>query len=217
MRRNKDRTDADGMSAPRSRGWGPFSGGQLTLIIVTVVVMVGLPVGAFAVVKGSNSFITDATSGTHAKVTSNGQLQTHPNGPLTVSGSVTPAAPASMIVDSLDGGLVPSLDYQPLLLETLSAGKAVVVTSITIGPHGVLNSTASVEIKVGSTPALSYAIGVVTLNPGTQPVTLPFPSGLPIKHDHQLWLFGRGPSIYADASVNGYYVPAAQCSATTCY
>jgi len=58
------------------RGWGPFSGAQLTIIIVAIAVMVLLPVGAFAVVSGSNAFITDATSGKQAKVTSNGEVLT---------------------------------------------------------------------------------------------------------------------------------------------
>jgi hypothetical protein len=56
------------------RGWGPFSGGQITVIILAVVVMVGLPVGAFAVVSGSNVFVTDATSGKHATVNPGGQM-----------------------------------------------------------------------------------------------------------------------------------------------
>jgi hypothetical protein len=58
------------------RGWGPFSGGQLTIIIVAICVMVMLPVGAFAVVSGSNVFVTDATSGVQAKVNASGELQT---------------------------------------------------------------------------------------------------------------------------------------------
>ena len=56
------------------RGWGPFSGAQLTVIVTAVVVMVMLPVGAFAVVSGSNVFVTDATSGKHATVNSLGQV-----------------------------------------------------------------------------------------------------------------------------------------------
>jgi len=58
------------------RGWGPFSGAQLTIIIVAICVMVMLPVGAFAVVSGSNVFVTDATTGAQAKVNAQGELQT---------------------------------------------------------------------------------------------------------------------------------------------
>ncbi len=58
------------------RGWGPFSGAQLTIIIVAIAVMVLLPVGAFAVVSGTNSFVTDPGTGKQAKVTANGEVLT---------------------------------------------------------------------------------------------------------------------------------------------
>src|SRR6201988_2822509 len=59
------------------RGWGPFSGGQLTVIIVAICVMVMLPVGAFAVVAGDNVFVTDPTTGKQAKVTPAGEVMTN--------------------------------------------------------------------------------------------------------------------------------------------
>ena len=43
-----------------SRGWGPFTGGQLTAIVITLAIVIGFPVAAFAV-TGSNVFVTDAT------------------------------------------------------------------------------------------------------------------------------------------------------------
>ncbi len=68
---------------------GPFTGRQLTTIIVTLIVVALFPIGAWAV-TGSNIFVTDATSGAHAKVDGNGNLQTKVS-----SGFVdaTPAAP----------------------------------------------------------------------------------------------------------------------------
>jgi hypothetical protein len=57
------------------RGWGPFSGGQLTVIIVAIAVMILLPVGAFAAVAGSNVFVTDATSGKTQVVNAAGQAE----------------------------------------------------------------------------------------------------------------------------------------------
>src|SRR5256885_17130458 len=57
------------------RGLGPFTSGHLTLIIVTLTIVIGFPFAAFAV-TGSNIFVTDATSGTHAKVDANGNLNT---------------------------------------------------------------------------------------------------------------------------------------------
>jgi hypothetical protein len=49
------------------RGWGPFSGGQLTIIIVTFGVLLLLPVGAWAV-SFSNVAITDPGGVNQAKV-----------------------------------------------------------------------------------------------------------------------------------------------------
>ena len=49
-----------------ARGLGPFSGGQLTIIIVTVVVAVAFPMAAGAVGTAMN--LVDATSGAQARV-----------------------------------------------------------------------------------------------------------------------------------------------------
>ena len=56
------------------RGLGPLSSGHLTIIVVTLVVVVAFPL------TGNNVFVTDATSGTHAKVDSGGNVQTKVNG-----------------------------------------------------------------------------------------------------------------------------------------
>ena len=57
------------------RDRGPFTGRQLTTIILGVVLAVAFPVGAWAV-TGTNAFITDAASGQHAMVDSGGNLHT---------------------------------------------------------------------------------------------------------------------------------------------
>src|SRR4051812_20932837 len=61
------------------RGLGPFSGGQLTLIIVVLALVIGLPIGAFAV-SATNVSIVDSTGAKHANVDSNGQLLTRQSG-----------------------------------------------------------------------------------------------------------------------------------------
>src|SRR3954468_11693229 len=72
---------------------GPFTGRQLTTVIVAIVVMVMLPVGAMAV-TGSNVFVTDATSGARAKVDTAGNVQSKVSGGSVVA---PPAAPNAMI------------------------------------------------------------------------------------------------------------------------
>jgi hypothetical protein len=95
--------DTDTNAIPRRRGLGPFSGGQLTAIIVTIAVMIMLPVGAWAVVTGSNVFVTDAVSGKQASVNTSGQLLTAENATSVViasgSSSVSPNGNALLFVN----------------------------------------------------------------------------------------------------------------------
>ena len=76
MRLRKNQTDpinANGDATPDTRrrrtgrGWGPFSGGQLTAIILGITLAIAYPVGAWAV-SGSNVFVTDSISGKTARV-----------------------------------------------------------------------------------------------------------------------------------------------------
>ncbi len=63
------------------RGIGPFTSGHLTAIVITVVVVVGFPFAAGAV-TGSNTFITDFTSGAHAGVDAKQDLNTAIHDPV---------------------------------------------------------------------------------------------------------------------------------------
>jgi hypothetical protein len=68
MRRDKERTNADGASAPRSRGLGPFSGGQLTVVIVAIAAMFAIPTAALAASGAftNNSATVPAVMGTNS-------------------------------------------------------------------------------------------------------------------------------------------------------
>jgi hypothetical protein len=144
-----------GSTRRERQGLGPFTSTQLTIIIVTLIVVLGFPFAAFAV-TGSNSFITDATTGTNAKVgtqqdlnasvhdptsgaganvDANGNLQTKVNGTVGVSGTVTAtqASPGflkafTFAVDAESGVLCGAV--------TPPAGFALVVTRITISTLG---------------------------------------------------------------------------------
>ena len=85
-----DASDAAVETGARRRGLGPFSGGQLTLIIVTFAVLLLFPIGAWAV-AGSNVFVTDAVSGKQASVNTSGQLATSENAAtVVISSGATP-------------------------------------------------------------------------------------------------------------------------------
>jgi hypothetical protein len=88
---------SEGKRSRSGRGWGPFSGAQLTIIIVTISVMILLPVGAFAVVSGSNVFITDAVSGKQAKVSTNGEVLTNTRATQLISTGTMTVDPATSV------------------------------------------------------------------------------------------------------------------------
>jgi hypothetical protein len=84
----------------RRRGLGPFTGTQLTVIIVTFAVLVMFPVGAWAV-SFSNVAITDPGGVHQAKVDATGHLYVGDGaGQLTVDGTVNarPTTPTKPIV-----------------------------------------------------------------------------------------------------------------------
>ena len=61
------------------RSWGPFSGGQLTMMVCVIVVAIAFPVGAWAV-SGTSVFVTDNVSGKTATVNASGQLSVNAGG-----------------------------------------------------------------------------------------------------------------------------------------
>jgi hypothetical protein len=82
------------------RGWGPFTGGQLTVMVCVVAVVVLFPVGAWAL-SFSNVAITDPGGVNQAKVDATGKLAVGDGtGPLSVDGMVNarPALPTKPIV-----------------------------------------------------------------------------------------------------------------------
>jgi hypothetical protein len=199
--------------AREGRGVGVFSSGHLTIIIVAVVVMIGLPVGAFAAVSGSNSFITDAVSGTHAKVTTAGALQTSATGAVTA----TAAAPGAAFVKvGTVSGVGRSCGFV-----TPPAGKALVITSIDEVPVG---AAVSFDVQLNVVADTAAACGGVKTSIANgfygsdNPHEVVLNPGLGLKNGHYLDLTiaitpggaaSPGPSA---AYIYGYTVPAASCT-----
>jgi hypothetical protein len=182
------------------RGWGPFSGGQLTMIIVTFAVLLLFPIGAWAI-SGSNVFVTDATSGSHASV--NG-------GALTVA----QASPKNLFVRSGPVGGTFARILKPL------PGKAAIVTSIvwdvyTAAATGASHNIAA-AISATDTSCSSLVLDPATgfpafdFNPaGIGLTVVPFQPGLVIPANRALCVanFDTG-NISAEVYVYGYYVAA---------
>ena len=83
MRLRKNQSDAEqssGIADTRKnrrrerRGWGPFSGGQLTIIIVTLAIVIGFPVAAFSVTGSATNIVDPVTAANKAKVDAKGNL-----------------------------------------------------------------------------------------------------------------------------------------------
>ena len=185
-------------TAEKPRGLGPFSGRQLTAIILTLLVVVGFPVGAFAV-TGSSVFITDHTSGAHAVVDSQGNLATSavPRG----GGFVAAALGAS--------GTNRCAFFAP------PAGKAAVITSVALVPLAA-SSSSEVTAQVTVNKAAGCASTVYVFDLGTfasdAPSVLPLNPGITVANGHNVSLNVLGGSGFVTAEVYGYYVPASVCS-----
>ena len=204
-------------SSKSRRGFGPFSGGQLTVIVVTLATLLLFPMGAWAL-SFTNVSIIDPGGANRAKVNSSGQVS------ASIVGSVdaTPAAPQLSATKGWRGTFASDNLYQTVY--TVPSNHAYVINSIDV----------SVKDKPGPNPltvlvwattncdASSYsyaAVGnglvghLVFLAPGRQTITLP--AGLTIAAGHRLcstafdgYVDGTNTLYYV---ANGYYVPPSKC------
>jgi hypothetical protein len=193
----------------RTRGWGPFTGRQLTTIICVGLVTILFPVGAWAV-TGSNVFITNASTGAHAAVTSGGAL--------TVTGSVNAnqAQPASTFTYFSGASETSGCNR---VTPPVPAGKALVVTSVNVAVNAVTTGPVFVVVDAatGASPCgaiesvdESYVAGAKTSE------DVQIPSGVVIKPGHAVGVFLQSASGDASAvvHVHGYYVASTLCTVT---
>jgi hypothetical protein len=174
------------LDTKQRRGLGPFNGTQLTVIICVIVAAVAIPVGASAV-TGSNTFVTDATTGTHAKVDSTGNLQTK-----VVGGSVTAYPPGTAAFHAL------TFSCNQCAVAVPPSGKAVLITSIHLNMENVATTGDNDFISLyratnSSCSTNEVEIGLV--NPsGLGETVLPFEPGFPIQAGKALCIFNHDPS-----------------------
>jgi hypothetical protein len=206
---------ADERRRREGSGWGPFSGGQLSAIIITLAIVIGFPVAAFAV-TGSNVFVTDAASGTHVKVNALGQLS------VAATGSVTAdqAAPSAFYQKTGGGNFgTDGSGHVTLCTPALPSGKALVVTSVNEAFH----TAASPDVVLLGRESNSGGCGQVnqkniddSSTSGTagshilsfQPGVV-VPSGMHLVFDVQS--NSQTADYTFDWSVSGYLVPASVC------
>lgn len=194
---------ASQQSVPQTRHVGPFSGGQLTAIIISLVVMIGFPAGAFAVTRATAVTIT-SPSGIHAIVDPTGGLQVA--GPPPSSGFT---ADFDLHTISTNCGVM-----------TTPPGKALVITSIDEVPMGTVASSQDVFIYVWAGPTSDctspqYAIAADMFGSDT-PHQVTYSPGIGIKTGHYLRMHVDGPTNSSGSVIiHGYTVPASECSPAT--
>jgi hypothetical protein len=172
------------------------------------LLVIGFPVGAFAV-SGSNTFVTDSTTGAHAKVSSTGSLQTSVTG--TVSATALP--PLGSFVKMAVGSSTPVCGFL-----TPPEGKALVITAVDQVPtNASVESNAQLNVLVDTSSdcdgtQTSIANGLFSQ---LQPRELTFNPGIGLKSGQHLDLYSSGGGFVGYVYVYGYIVPAADC-ATGC-
>ena len=240
MRLRKNRSDAiDGTTGEAGkrrrrsgRGWGPFSGSQLMVIIVTLAIVIGFPVAAFSVTGSSTNIVDpvtaankakvdvkgnlytatrDAVSGTAAKVNSLGQLSVAATGSVTATPTPPSASYTSEAFATESGGACSSIT------PTVPAGKALIVTSITVSMSSVTTGPVVADL-VSATPGspcgfLSFADGIwISGAKVSQVITIP--SGFPVKPGHVLGveMFSTSGDAAGPFFVHGYLVSSTLCT-----
>ena len=223
---NRARSDASikGKTPKRrreGRGLGPFSSGHLTIIIVTVVIVVAFPFAAYAV-TGNNVFVTDASSGTQARVDAFGGLRTvvcTPNTgttPTTVTGANCAKVDANGNLQTFVRGAVTATPTQPsgsFFAETQVAllagggnnidiagpptGKALMLTSISVDVTSLPTPGGQIFVfrKIGGT-ACSNATNDRNIGQftatGVGMQTISMPSGVPVPNGDRVCVYWNG-------------------------
>jgi hypothetical protein len=191
------------------RGWGPFTGGQLTALILGVVVAIAFPVGAWAV-SGTSVFVTDNVSGKTAAVNGLRQLSVAATGSVTA----TPTPPNASF-DQFSS--VDNPGQCNSVTSTVPTGKALIVSSVTVdvrtgttGPFAVYLYAAS----PGSPCVPKADLDISEVSGAGHSEVIPFPEGLPIKAGHVIGVLLNGGSgdAFAYVNVKGYFVPSTMCT-----
>jgi hypothetical protein len=170
------------------------------MIVITAIIVIGLPVGAIAAISSSNVFITDHGSGANAAVSPGGNLKTASQPQV---GSLLMSAAAMSGSDACAFVQVP-------------AGKAFVITEVTWSPVGaVVGADTSEYLELDGAANCSLPLARIAggsfAQDGVYETT--FSPGLGIGDGHYVDLQVSSAShASSQAFVYGYFVPMSQCA-----
>ncbi len=176
---------------------GPFTGRQLTTIIVAVIVAVAVPTAAYGLTVG-HTVVTDSTTHAFASVTPTGSLQ------------VAAAAPSAFVQNGPSS--LNTTFYVPVAVAP--TGLALIVTVIHVdtfadptpgsGQYAEFLITAAANCTGGQVGSYTQLV-----NPGAVgEIDVPLSPGVPVPTGGTLCGLVSG-AVRADVSVSGYTVPAA--------
>jgi hypothetical protein len=179
-----------------TKNLGPFTGRQLTTIIIALIAgAVLIPTGAYAVGAITHVDIQDKVTRTPAVVTPTGHLQ------------VAEAAPGALF-QNFSTGLTSTFKS----VASPPGGAALVITTVHVDTFADPTPGAgqAVDLQLGTGTTCSGFVGTYfqTVNPGGMGETdIPLAPGLGIPAGDSLCASEFG-SVKADVSVSGYTVPA---------
>jgi hypothetical protein len=203
-----------------TKRWGPFTGRQLTTIIVGVLLAIALPVAANATSTGQDVVITDPTASPerYAKVDANGKLQVGDNhlktdilgnlkvapqyGNVTVDGKVI--ARSAPVRTSFHSG-VNVVDTTKRTVAVTVPDSAIVITSLHVDVHNPGTTPgASINIAVSNTSTCPDFVTEVVTPSVRGPIVLPYDPGLLVLPGGRLCAWVDSPSQSAHISAVGY-------------
>jgi hypothetical protein len=182
--------------------WGPFSGRQLTTIIVALIIVIGVPGTVWAVDTFSNVAIEDPVTGVKAGVDSSKRLKVGDgSGAMTVDGTTTDTTPANLI--RIFAGATSSCSN----VYTIPAGKALILKSMSVYMHTAGSPGSDVEAVVY--PAANCGGGFVAAaisDRAHETVFQTFGSGIGVPTGRTISTLGFNNS--GTLYLYGYLVPA---------
>jgi hypothetical protein len=182
--------------------WGPFSGRQLTTMVVSLILVLGVPGTVWAVDTFSNVAIQDPVTGVKASVDSSKRLKVGDgSGAMTVDGTTTETTPANLVRIFAGASNSCSNAY------TIPAGKALILKSMTAYMHSSGSPGSDVEAVVypAANCASSFVAAAIS-DRAHETVFQTFGSGIGIPAGRTISAFGFNSS--GTLHLHGYLVPA---------
>jgi hypothetical protein len=194
------------------RTWGPFSGRQLTTMVVALILVLGVPGTVWAVDTFSNVAIEDPVTGVKASVDSSKRLKVGDgSSAMTVDGTTTgPEAAANTLFRS---ATFPTSSGNCTPIATPPANKALIIKSVALNTYSV-TSPGSGRTGVFYLGTDGCEVIVFDINPpGVGLINQPFEPGLGVPAGKRLWVSTN--NISAEVYTFGYSVPASAVPASS--